>query len=122
MSVARPVVPGKTRTCPHCKATILESFSVCPGCHHHIRYDAEAAKRQVAAQPALRIEGTIRHPPREEPWEYCVVISVRNERNEEVARHVVNVGALQAAEKRTFTLSVDVLPVSSRPGGGKRQS
>lgn len=117
MSAVRPVVPGKTRQCPHCKAIILESFSVCPGCHHHIRFDTEAAQRQVAARSALRVEGVIRHPPRENPWEYYVVVSVRNERNEEIARHVVNVGALNGAEKRTFTLSVDVLPVSSRPTG-----
>ena len=111
MSVAsRPVSTGKTRTCPHCKATILESLSICPGCMHHLRFDSEAAKRQVAATSALRVEGLIRHPPLEEPWEYFVVIAVRNDRGEEVARQVVNVGALQGAEKRTFTLSVEMLP------------
>jgi hypothetical protein len=111
MSVAsRPVSTGKTRTCPHCKATILESLSICPGCMHHLRFDSEAAKRQVAAAPALRVEGIIRHPPLEEPLEYFVIIAIRNDRGEEVTRQVVNVGALQAAEKRTFTLSVEVLP------------
>src|ERR1700753_71682 len=111
MSVAsRPVSTGKTRTCPHCKATILESLSICPGCMHHLRFDSEAAKRQVAAAPALRVEGVIRHPPLEQPLEYFVIIAIRNDRGEEVTRQVVNVGALQAAEKRTFTLSVEVLP------------
>jgi hypothetical protein len=111
MSVAsRPVSTGKTRTCPHCKATILESLSICPGCMHHLRFDSEAAKRQVAAAPALRVEGIIRHPPLEPPLEYFVIIAIRNDRGEEVTRQVVNVGALQAAEKRTFTLSVEVLP------------
>jgi hypothetical protein len=111
MNVAsRPVPAGKTRTCPHCKATILESLSICPGCLHHLRFDQDAAKRQVAATSALRVEGVIRHPPLEEPWEYFVVISVRNDRGEEVTRQVVNVGALQSTEKRTFTLSVDVMP------------
>ena len=111
MNVAsRPVTPGKTRTCPHCKATILESLSICPGCLHHLRFDQEAAKRQVAATSALRVEGVIRHPPLEEPWEYFVVISVRNDRGEEVTRQVVSVGALQSTEKRTFTLSVDMMP------------
>jgi hypothetical protein len=114
MNVAsRPVSPGKTRTCPHCKATILESLSICPGCLHHLRFDQEAAKRQVAATSALRVEGVIRHPPLEEPWEYFVVISVRNDRGEEVARQIVNVGALQSAEKRTFTLSVDMMPLEA---------
>ena len=107
---SRPVVPGKTRTCPHCKAVILESLSICPGCLHHLRFDSEAAKRQVAATSALRVEGLIRHPPLEEPWEYFVTIAIRNDRGEEVARQVVNVGALQGAEKRTFTLSVEMLP------------
>src|SRR6516162_10688757 len=121
MNVAsRPVIAGKTRTCPHCKATILESLSICPGCLHHLRFDQEAAKRQVAAQSALRVEGVIEHPPATEPWEYFVVIAVRNDRGEEVTRQVVNVGALHNAEKRTFTLSVEVMPpqsaVVSKPG------
>jgi len=119
MNVAsRPVAPGKTRTCPHCKATILESLSICPGCLHHLRFDQEAAKRQVAATSALRVEGVIRHPPLEEPWEYFVVISIRNDRGEEVTRQVVSVGALQSTEKRTFTLSVDMMPPQALPGGG----
>ena len=61
MNVAsRPIAVGKTRACPHCKATILESLSICPGCLHHLRFDQEAAKRQVAATSALRVEGVIR--------------------------------------------------------------
>ena len=116
MSVAsRPVATGKTRTCPHCKAVILESLTICPGCMHHLRFDSEAAKRQVAANTALRVEGVIRHPPLEEAWEYYVVIAIRNDRGEEVTRQVVNVGALQPAEKRTFSLSVEVLPPQAPP-------
>jgi hypothetical protein len=109
MSSVRPVVPGKTRTCPHCKAVILESASVCPGCQHHLRFGSDAAQK-VEARNALHIEGRIKHPPAEEPWEYSVVVYVRNERGEEVARHVINVGALAQAEERTVTLSVDVMP------------
>ena len=109
-AAARPDTAGKTRTCPHCKATILESLTICPGCLHHLRFDQEAAKRQVAAASALRVEGVVSHPSNvAEPWEYFVVISVRNERGEEVTRHVVNVGALRNTEKRTFALSVDVM-------------
>jgi len=116
MNVAsRPVPTGKTRTCPHCKAVILESLSICPGCLHHLRFDQEAAKRQVAAKSALRVEGVIRHPPLEEAWEYFVVIAVRNDKGEEVSRQVVNVGSLQPAEKRTFSLSVEVLPPQAPP-------
>jgi hypothetical protein len=111
MNVAsRPSPTGKTRTCPHCKAVILESLSICPGCMHHLRFDSEAAKRQVAATSALKVEGVLRHPPIEDTWEYYVTISIRNDRGEEIDRQVVNVGALQGAEKRTFTFSVEVLP------------
>jgi hypothetical protein len=121
MNVAsRPVTAGKTRTCPHCKATILESLSICPGCLHHLRFDQEAAKRQVAATSALRVEGVIRHPPLEEAWEYFVVISIRNDRGEEVTRQVVSVGALQSTEKRTFSLSVEMLPPQAPAANGNR--
>jgi len=109
MSSVRPVSPGKTRTCPHCKAVILESASVCPGCQHHLRFGSDAAN-QVEARNALQVEGRIKHPPGEEPWEYTVVVYVRNERGEEVARHVINVGALAKAEERVVSLQVDVMP------------
>jgi hypothetical protein len=107
MSSARPAVAGRTRTCPHCKAVILESASVCPKCSHHLRFDSEAQKGP-AARSAFKVEGKIQHPANEDPWEYSVVISVKNERGEEIARHVVNVGALQGTEARHFALSVDV--------------
>jgi hypothetical protein len=115
MSVARPAAVGRTRACPHCKATILESASVCPGCQHHLRFDSEAQK-QAAARSAFKVEGKIQHPLNEDPWEYCVVVSVKNEKGEEVARNVVNVGALQMGEKRTFSLSVDVMPQKRKSG------
>ena len=82
--------------------------------------DQEAAKRQVAATSALRVEGVIRHPPLQEAWEYFVVIAVRNDRGEEVTRQVVNVGSLAGTEKRTFTLSVEVLPPQTPAAGAPR--
>jgi hypothetical protein len=109
MSSVRPVSPGKTRTCPHCKAVILESASVCPGCQHHLRFGGDAGPK-VETRTALQVEGKIRHPPQEDPWEYTVVVFVRNERGEEVARHVINVGALANAEERVVSLQVDVMP------------
>jgi len=105
----RAAVPGKTRICPHCKATILESSSVCPSCQHHLRFDPESLDRR--AQPrfsALRVEGTFRNPEGAESWEYTVVVSIRNQRGEEVTRKVIDVGALDPDESRTVTLSVDV--------------
>jgi hypothetical protein len=109
MSAVRPASPGKTRSCPHCKAVILESASVCPGCQHHLRFGGDSGPK-VEVRTALQVEGKIRHPPHEEPWEYCVVVVVRNERNEEVARHVINVGALANAEERIVSLAVEVMP------------
>jgi hypothetical protein len=107
---ARVGSPGKTRVCPHCKTTILESASVCPGCQHHLRFDRNA-NVESRAQPtfsALRVEGAIRNPEGGEAWEYSVVVSIRNDRGEEIARKVVGVGALDARESRTVSLSVEV--------------
>jgi hypothetical protein len=36
------------------------------------------------------------------------MITVRNERGEEVSRQVVGVGAIEPDEERTFTLAVEV--------------
>jgi hypothetical protein len=98
---------GKTRSCPHCKATILESATVCPGCLHHLRFDP-AAERMLPAATPLRVEGTIRHPPGGGTWEYSIVLAVRNERGEEITRQVVGVGALAPADVRSFSLSVEL--------------
>jgi len=109
MSAVRPASPGKTRQCPHCKAVILESSSVCPGCQHHLRFGGDP-NQKVEARTALRVEGKIKHPPQEDPWEYTVVVYIRNERGEEIARHVINVGALSSSEERVVSLAVDVMP------------
>src|SRR5581483_3614754 len=106
MNSGRLVNPGKTRSCPHCKATILESSSVCPGCHHHLRFDT--AQRVQPTHVPLHVEGVFRHPGHGGPWEYSFVLAVRNARGEEIARQVVGVGALQPSEERTFTLAVEV--------------
>jgi hypothetical protein len=111
MSAVRPVTQGVTRTCPHCKATILESAAVCPGCKHHLRFGTDAQRSgAVQFRSAWSVEGTLAPPSPTESSEYCIVIVVRNERNQEVARQVVNVGALQGADRRAFTLSVEVSP------------
>jgi hypothetical protein len=99
--------PGKTRSCPHCKATILDSATVCPGCLHHLRFDP-AAQRMLPAATPLRVEGTIRHPPDGGTWEYSIVLAVRNERGEEITRQVVGVGALAPTDVRSFSLSVEL--------------
>jgi hypothetical protein len=108
MSVARQAVPGATRTCPHCRTTILESASICPACRHRLRFDPGLESQPSPSFSALQIEGTIHHPPGHGVWEYSVVLSIRNERGEEVARQVVGVGALKDNDQRSFSLAVDV--------------
>ena len=122
MSNARPGSPGATRACPHCRETILESAGVCPSCRKFLRFDEGAEdEQQSPALTPLSIEGSIRHPADGEPWEYTVVVSVRNDRGEEVARKLIGVGALNANEERTFKLSVEVVSArNKRKGGGTR--
>lgn len=108
MTGSRPGGPGAMRVCPHCKAGILESAAVCPACRHHLRFDPRAAAKNPAGDSAFKVEGSIRHPPEGEPWEYSMVLSIRNDRGEEIARQVVGVGALRANEERTFTVAVEV--------------
>lgn len=109
-ATARTVTAGRTRVCPHCKAVVLESLSVCPGCRHHLRFDVEAAQRQDEAVRALEIEGQVCHPSGEDPCEYSVVVAVYNEKGQEIARKLVAVGALQGGEHCSIALSVEVLP------------
>jgi hypothetical protein len=112
MSTVRQTAAGATRTCPHCRAQILESAAVCPACRHHLRFDPGSAgsgtQLRAPSFTPLRVEGAIRHPEAGEAWEYSVLVQVRNEKGEEIARQVVGVGALQPSEQRTFSLTVEV--------------
>jgi len=114
MTTARLANPGKTRVCPHCRSEILASASVCPACRHHLRFGLNADQQSLKTFSALAVEGTLTHTG-PTAWEYAVVVSVRNERGEETARQVVNVGALQPADKRTFSLSVEVFTPDADP-------
>ena len=58
-------------------------------------------------KPQWRVEGSFTAEQPTDPMEYCILVSVRDERNEEIARHVVNVGTLQGDAKRTFTLTIE---------------
>jgi hypothetical protein len=127
MSNIRPGSPGATRACPHCKETILESASVCPGCKHHVRFAgagtpgaANIEASDAAAITALRIEGSIRQPADVAAWEYSVVVSIRNEQGKEIGRKLIGVGAMAPDELRTFNLSVEVVPSKGKPGKGTR--
>ena len=118
MSTPRPGTAGATRTCPHCKTTILESASVCPACRGHLRFDEAAVAAQRAAEviTPLRVQGTVRHPADGAPWEYTVVVSIKNDRGDEIARHVVGVGAMQVNEERSFTLALEAVPRNDAKG------
>ncbi len=110
MNTLRAGQPGATRLCPHCKATVLESASICPGCRHHLRF---SGGKQLAQESftALSVDGTIAHRQAAEPCEYCIVLDISNERGEQVMRQVVGVGALQPGELRRLNLSVQMLPL-----------
>jgi len=118
MSVARAGSLGATRVCPHCKAVVLQSANVCPGCQHHLRFNTGNAEPQSEGLSAMRIEGSIRHSERDESCEYCVVVSITNEKGEKIARQVVGVGALQPGERHKYSFSVDLMPVR---GAGERK-
>ncbi len=103
----RPGTAGATRECPHCKAKILESAVICPACKHYLRYDSDAHPAAPKQIP-LQVEGTIRHPADGDPWEYSVVVVIRDDRGNEVARQVVGVGAMHAGDERSFSITVEV--------------
>jgi len=113
VSTVRRTPVGATRTCPHCRAVILQSASVCPSCRKHVRFGTGEPEMLPSFSP-LRVEGSIRHPPDGEGWEYAVVITVKNERGEEIVRQLVAVGAIEAGEQRTFGFAVEVYA----PDGG----
>ena len=112
MNAVRPMAPGATRTCPHCKSTVLASASVCPACQHHLRYSSPNAPPAQTGYAALQIDGTVRHKRIDEPCEFCVVLSIANERGEQITRQVVGVGVLQPAEARQFSVSVNLVPAA----------
>ena len=88
---------------------ILQSTSVCPSCRKHLRFAPGAGgDASVPTFSPLRVEGSIRHPAVGEAWEYAVMVTITNDRGEEVARQVVGVGAIQPGEQRRFIFSVEV--------------
>ncbi|MDP9083726.1 MAG: hypothetical protein M3N50_08175 [Pseudomonadota bacterium] len=80
-----------------------------------MKFNSANADSQAESVSAMRIEGSIRHAGRDESCEYCVVVSITNERGEKIARQVVGVGALQPGEGHKYTFSVDLMPVRAFP-------
>ncbi|HVU82085.1 MAG TPA: hypothetical protein VHD89_08790 [Rhodanobacteraceae bacterium] len=107
---------GATRTCPHCREKILESAAICPACNHKLRYGGPASELAApAALTPLKVEGSFRNPADSGAWEYSMVLVIRNERGEEIARRLVGVGAMQPGEQRSFSLSVEMNPGGKQP-------
>ena len=108
---------GETWNCPHCGERILRSAGSCPACQRRLRFDAASASRSAAATSCpLTVEGTIRHPSTEAPWEFSVVVHIRDSQGETLARRVVGVGAIRPGDTRTFTLQVEMrAPEESHP-------
>jgi hypothetical protein len=107
MSSGRQTVIGRTHACPHCKTTILDSAAVCPACQHYLRFDKGGLAQSRPMRPVFRVEGSFRQEPAAGAAEYCVVVVVRNDGGEEIARRVVDVGAMKAGESRSFQVSVE---------------
>lgn len=112
--MARPLerraAVGKTRACPHCRATILESAAVCPACRHHLRFESRRGgeqQPQAASEVALRVSGQFARATTG-PGEYHVVVVIRDAGGAELARKVVGVGGLSPGEERKVELSVEM--------------
>ncbi len=106
---------GATRACPHCRETILASAEVCPACNHKLRFGGPVGELATpAALTPLHVEGSFRNPADSGAWEYSMVLVIRNERGEEIARRLVGVGAMQPGEQRTFALSVEMNPAGNK--------
>jgi uncharacterized protein YbaR (Trm112 family) len=100
---------GKTRSCPHCRATILESSAVCPACRHHLRFESRKdAQAETAGKIALKVSGQVSRQATEGPGEYAVVVVIRDARGAELARKLVGVGALAAGDERVVELTVEL--------------
>ena len=99
----------------------------CPACQRRLRFDTGTAVQAAVICP-LRVEGTIQHPPSETPWEYSVLVQVRDAQGAVVAKHVVGVGAIQPGDTRTFSLQVEMrgpedsahAAVAARPASTER--
>lgn len=113
MKAAGASAAGDSRSCPHCKATILKSAASCPLCRHNLRFVPIGAA--PIAQPkhcALLVEGALKNSSENEALEYCVLMEVRDDNGKLLSRQSVGVGAIPRAEKRVFSLRVEMAPVA----------
>jgi hypothetical protein len=107
--VERRATVGKTRSCPHCRATILESAAVCPACRHHLRFENRREEEaQPASEVALKVSGQFARKAASGPGEYHVVVVIRDAGGAELARKVIGVGGLAPGEERKVELTVEI--------------
>ncbi|HEY8265580.1 MAG TPA: hypothetical protein VIG03_03345 [Steroidobacteraceae bacterium] len=108
-AVERRATVGKTRSCPHCRATILESAAVCPACRHHLRFENRREEEaQPASEVALKVSGQFARKAASGPGEYHVVVVIRDAGGAELARKVIGVGGLAPGEERKVELTVEI--------------
>jgi hypothetical protein len=110
MKSSRAPIAGASRTCPHCKATILQSAPSCPICRHVLRFTSfgfEPQRTRPTTCPLL-VEGTLDHPGEGAPLEYNMLMEIRNETGKLLSREIVGVGGLRPGERRVFTLRVEM--------------
>ncbi len=109
MKASHVSVAGESRTCPHCKATILKSSVTCPICQHVLRFASTGASAPVSPTVCpLLVEGTIDHPGDGEPVEYSILLEVHDQTGKLISRQTVGVGAFRQEEKRIFSVRVEV--------------
>ena len=109
MKAGRLSAAGESRSCPHCKATILKSSVSCPLCRHVLKFGSAAVEvSSSSTECPLSVEGTIIHPGSGEALEYFILMEVRDESGKLVSRQSLGVGAIDKAQKRIFTLRVEM--------------
>ena len=74
MSGAGRVTPGEERTCPHCRATILRSATVCPSCGHNLRYNSPGTHRGEEIARQMVGVGAL-HPDESRTFTVAVTVS-----------------------------------------------
>src|SRR2546423_9303878 len=95
---------GKARLCPHCKATILQSATICPACDHSLRFDSQRKRRAPPSFSPLRVEGTIKHPAAGEAWGDSIMLSILRREGEGVNPQILKGCALEPQAAPTVHL------------------
>jgi hypothetical protein len=116
---------GHTRDCRTVARSIRESAAVCPSCGHYLRYGGPKPRwrRKPAVTSRCAIEGCIRHPAGGGAGEYTVVVSIWNDRGEEIARKLIGVGAMNPTSSARSRLSVEAVSAKGKvPGKPERDT